>query len=94
MLTFEQIKELIELVSERGLQGVEIERSGFRLKIDGQPRKLDGKMRGVAIYYRDYKTENGLRAPRVLETLEDSLVLATHAAALRRVCRGGRAGTG
>ena len=36
MLTFEQIKELIELVSERGLQGVEIERSGFRLKIDGQ----------------------------------------------------------
>jgi acetyl-CoA carboxylase biotin carboxyl carrier protein len=36
LLTFEQIKELIELVSERGLQGVEIERSGFRLKIDGQ----------------------------------------------------------
>jgi len=38
LLTFEQIKELIELVSERGLQGVEIERSGFRLKIDGQSR--------------------------------------------------------
>ncbi|HXO22398.1 MAG TPA: acetyl-CoA carboxylase biotin carboxyl carrier protein [Thermoanaerobaculia bacterium] len=37
MLTFEQIKELIQLVSERGLQGVEIERSGFRLKIDGRP---------------------------------------------------------
>ncbi|HEV7514918.1 MAG TPA: acetyl-CoA carboxylase biotin carboxyl carrier protein [Thermoanaerobaculia bacterium] len=35
MLTFEQIKELIELVAERQLQGVEIERSGFRLKIDG-----------------------------------------------------------
>jgi acetyl-CoA carboxylase biotin carboxyl carrier protein len=34
-LTFEQIKELIEMVAERGLQGVEIERSGFRLKIDG-----------------------------------------------------------
>jgi acetyl-CoA carboxylase biotin carboxyl carrier protein len=38
LLTFEQIKELVELVSERGLQGVEIERSGFRLKIDGQSR--------------------------------------------------------
>ena len=37
MLTFEQIKELIELVCERGLQGIEIERSGFRVKIDGKP---------------------------------------------------------
>lgn len=36
MLTFEQIKELIDLVCERELQGVEIERSGFRLRIDGQ----------------------------------------------------------
>ena len=36
MLTFEQIKELIELVAERNLQGLEVERSGFRLKIDGQ----------------------------------------------------------
>ena len=36
MLTFEQIKELIELVAERGLQGLEVERSGFRLKVDGQ----------------------------------------------------------
>jgi acetyl-CoA carboxylase biotin carboxyl carrier protein len=36
VLTFEQIKELIELVAARGLQGLEVERSGFRLKIDGQ----------------------------------------------------------
>ena len=36
MLTFEQIKELVELVAQRRLQGVEIERSGFRLKIEGQ----------------------------------------------------------
>jgi acetyl-CoA carboxylase biotin carboxyl carrier protein len=36
VLTFEQIKELIDLVCERRLQGMEIERSGFRLKIDGQ----------------------------------------------------------
>ncbi len=38
MLTFEQIKELVELIAQRGLQGLEIERSGFRLKIDGQPQ--------------------------------------------------------
>jgi acetyl-CoA carboxylase biotin carboxyl carrier protein len=36
VLTFEQIKELIELVGQNRLQGVELERSGFRLKIDGQ----------------------------------------------------------
>ncbi len=36
MLTFEQIKELIELVARNRLQGLELERSGFRLKIDGQ----------------------------------------------------------
>ena len=36
MLTFEQIKELIELVYERGLAGLEVEGSGFRLKIDGR----------------------------------------------------------
>ena len=36
MLTFEQIKELVELVATRGLHGMEVERSGFRLKIEGQ----------------------------------------------------------
>ena len=42
MLTFEQIKELIELVAERHLQGLEVERSGFRLKIDGQAAAQPG----------------------------------------------------
>lgn len=37
MLTFEQIKELAELVSAQGLGGLEVERSGFRLRIDGRP---------------------------------------------------------
>ena len=36
MLTFEQIKELLELVAQCQLQGLELERSGFRLKIDGR----------------------------------------------------------
>jgi acetyl-CoA carboxylase biotin carboxyl carrier protein len=35
MLTYEQIKELIQIVSERRLHELEIERSGFRLKITG-----------------------------------------------------------
>ena len=36
VLTFEQIKELIDIVCERRLQAVEIERAGFRLRIDGK----------------------------------------------------------
>ncbi|HSM50371.1 MAG TPA: acetyl-CoA carboxylase biotin carboxyl carrier protein [Thermoanaerobaculia bacterium] len=36
-MTFEQIKELIELVAARGLEELEIERSGFRLRIGGKP---------------------------------------------------------
>ncbi len=34
MFSFEQIKELIDLVSERKLEGLEIERAGFRIKIE------------------------------------------------------------
>jgi acetyl-CoA carboxylase biotin carboxyl carrier protein len=36
-LTFEQIKELIDLVSRRGLHRLEVERAGFKLVVDGQP---------------------------------------------------------
>jgi acetyl-CoA carboxylase biotin carboxyl carrier protein len=37
MLSFKEIKELIDLVSERGLGSVEVERAGFRLKVEGRP---------------------------------------------------------
>jgi acetyl-CoA carboxylase biotin carboxyl carrier protein len=36
VLTFEQIKELIELVAARGLEELQVERSGFRLRIGGR----------------------------------------------------------
>jgi len=36
VLTFEQIKELVELVCERDLNVLELERSGFHLRIEGQ----------------------------------------------------------
>ncbi len=35
MLTFDQIKQLAELVHERGLGTLEVEHAGFRLKIEG-----------------------------------------------------------
>jgi acetyl-CoA carboxylase biotin carboxyl carrier protein len=36
MLSLKEIRELIDLVTERGLSGLEIERAGFRLRIDGR----------------------------------------------------------
>jgi acetyl-CoA carboxylase biotin carboxyl carrier protein len=35
VLSLKEIRELIDLVAERGLTGLEIERAGFRLRIDG-----------------------------------------------------------
>jgi len=36
MLSFEQIKELIEMVAKHRLHGLELERSGFRVAISGE----------------------------------------------------------
>ena len=35
MLSMKEIRELVDLVTERGLSGLEIERAGSRLRIDG-----------------------------------------------------------
>jgi hypothetical protein len=48
-------------------------KSFLELKIDGEPRKMDGRMRNVSIYYRDYRSEKGLSMPRVLETRVDGV---------------------
>jgi len=42
--------------------------SFLELKMEGQPRKLDGRLHNVAVYFRDYKTEHGLTTPRLQET--------------------------
>ncbi|WP_415774290.1 outer membrane lipoprotein-sorting protein [Paraburkholderia sp. J7] len=43
--------------------------SFLELKMDGDARKLDGKMHNVAIFYRDYRKEGGLVMPHTLETV-------------------------
>jgi hypothetical protein len=40
----------------------------LELKIEGTPRRMNGKMRPVEIYYRQYQTVSGLAIPFVLET--------------------------
>ncbi len=42
-------------------------------KIDGDPRKMDGKLHKVAILYRDFRSENGLSIPHVLETVVEGV---------------------
>jgi hypothetical protein len=53
-------------------------------KIDGEPRKMDGRMRKVAVFYRDYKTVNGLAIPHTLETAVDGSK-QTHKIAIQNV---------
>jgi outer membrane lipoprotein-sorting protein len=40
----------------------------LEVKVEGTPRRMDGKMRPVWIYLRDYKSVNGLMVPYVIET--------------------------
>jgi len=40
----------------------------LELKIEGVPRRMDGKVHPVEVYYRDYRNVNGLMIPYVLET--------------------------
>jgi hypothetical protein len=40
----------------------------LELKIEGTPRRLDGKYHPVTIYLRDYRTVSGLKVPYVIET--------------------------
>jgi acetyl-CoA carboxylase biotin carboxyl carrier protein len=39
-MNVKEIKELVDLVARRGLAALEIERAGFRLRIEGAPRPL------------------------------------------------------
>ncbi|HUD63972.1 MAG TPA: hypothetical protein VMQ17_05330 [Candidatus Sulfotelmatobacter sp.] len=50
-------------------------------KVEGQPRRLDGTDHPVEVYYRDYRTVNGLQIPFVLETRV--LPVSTNALGLR-----------
>jgi acetyl-CoA carboxylase biotin carboxyl carrier protein len=46
MLSFKEIKELIDLVADRRLSGLEIERAGFRVRIEG--RRNEAASNGAA----------------------------------------------
>ena len=43
------------------------------VKMDGEPRRLDNRMHKVSVFYRDYKTVDGLKIPMTLETVVDGV---------------------
>ena len=43
------------------------------VKIDGEPRRLDNKVHKVGVFYRDFKTVDGLKVPMTLETVVDGV---------------------
>ena len=43
-------------------------KSFLEVKVEGTPRKLDGKMHPVSIYLSDYKKVDGLMIPHLIET--------------------------
>jgi len=54
------------------------------VKIDGVPRRMDGKMRTVWIYQRDFRKVDGLMMPFVLETAVDGFP-GTHKMLIEKV---------
>ena len=54
------------------------------VKIDGSPRRFDGRLRDVWIYQRDFRPVQGLMVPFVLETAVDG-VRQTHKMTVEKV---------
>jgi len=42
--------------------------SFLEVKLEGTPRRLDGKTHAVAVYMRDYHNVSGLQIPYLIET--------------------------
>jgi hypothetical protein len=47
--------------------------SFLQTKLEGMPRKLDGRFHPVVIYLRDYRSVNGLMMPHLIETHVDDV---------------------
>jgi hypothetical protein len=43
--------------------------SFLEVKVEGAPRKLDGKQHDVSVFFRDYRTVDGLLIPHLIETV-------------------------
>jgi outer membrane lipoprotein-sorting protein len=61
-------------LSDGQTQHVWIDAKSFlEKKIEGTPRRMDGKYRAVSTFLRDYRPVNGLLVPHSFETVVDSV---------------------
>jgi acetyl-CoA carboxylase biotin carboxyl carrier protein len=73
MLSLKEIRELVDLVTERGLAGLEIERSGFRLRIEGRrPVSIEAHAPAAA-----HHVPSAAAAPPAVEEEDDSVHVIT-----------------
>lgn len=47
--------------------------SFLEAKIEGDPRRMDGRMRPVAVFYRDFRLVGGLQFPHTMETVVETV---------------------
>jgi hypothetical protein len=47
--------------------------SFLEVKIEGDPRRMDGRMRPVAVFYRDFRPVGGLQFPHTMETVVETV---------------------
>jgi hypothetical protein len=47
--------------------------SFLELRLEGAPRKLNGEMHKVDVYYRDYRQISGIKIPFVIETIVEKV---------------------
>ena len=53
---------------------VSIDTSSFlEVKMDGEPRKLDGRMHTVQLFFKDFRPEHGLTVPHLQETVVEGV---------------------
>jgi acetyl-CoA carboxylase biotin carboxyl carrier protein len=71
-MNVKEIKELVDLVSRRGLAGLEVERAGFRLRIEGAPAH-----RGTPAFGRAIADPVAVEAP-ALPPAAPALAAAPH----------------
>ena len=80
MLSFKEIKDLIDLVAERGLSALEVEQTGFRIRIEGaarqqianEPAALSASLEAASV-----PSTNAIAPPASLREEEDLHVITS-----------------
>lgn len=60
---------------DRRVQNIWVDAQSFlEVKMEGTPRRLDGKLHPVTVYLSDYRAENGLQIAHLMESKVDGVI--------------------